>query len=154
MRQLESQPRVVEFIVARAQIDISRGASATALRRLEAALTETPASYALNITYAETALALGEPVAAMQSLQNFLDFRSDEPRIYQLMARAAGDQDKQAQGHAYMAEYYYRTGDIKAAILQLEIALKRPELNFYETSKLESRLTQFKAERDEEEEKR
>ena len=151
---LESQPRVVEFIVARAQIDISRGASATALRRLEAALTETPASYALNITYAETALALGEPVAAMQSLQNFLDFRSDEPRIYQLMARAAGDQDKQAQGHAYMAEYYYRTGDIKAAILQLEIALKRPELNFYETSKLESRLTQFKAERNEEEEKR
>jgi predicted Zn-dependent protease len=53
-----------------------------------------------------------------------------------------------------MAEYYYRTGDIKAAILQLEIALKRPELNFYETSKLESRLTQFKAERNEEEEKR
>jgi predicted Zn-dependent protease len=140
----------VEFIVARTQIDIARGASAGALQRLEAALTEIPASYALNLTYAETALALGEPAAALKRLQRFLDFRTDEPRVYELLARAAADQGRTAQGHEYMAEYYYQTGDLKGAIMQLEIALKRPELNFYETSKLESRLARFKSERDEE----
>jgi predicted Zn-dependent protease len=147
---IESHPRIVEFIVARTQIDIARGASASALRRLEAALAEKPASYALNLTYAETALALGEPDAALKRLQRFLDFRTDEPRVYELLARAAADQGRAAQGHEYMAEYYYQTGDLKGAIMQLEIALKRPELNFYEISKLESRLAKFKAERDDE----
>lgn len=74
--------------------------------------------------------------------------------MYQLLSRAEGDQDNRAKGHEYLAEYYYLIGDLEAAILQLEIALKRPELNFYDSSRLESRLAEFKSEEDEEDKKK
>lgn len=151
---LKADPKVVEFIVSRAQADAAEGAKAAALRRLDAALAETPGSYALNIAYAETALAAGEAAKATKRLQRFMEFRSDEPRVFQLLSRAAGDQDNRAKGHEYLAEYYYLIGDLKGAILQLEIALKRPELNFYDASRLESRLAEMKSEQDEEEAKR
>ena len=152
-RLLEQHPEVVEFVVSRAQIDAQQGATERALKRLERSLTADPGSLALNLTYAETALAAGKPADAETRLQRFLDFRGEEPRIYQLLSRAAGDQDKRALGHEYLAEYYYLTGDVKAAILQLEIALKVPGLNFYDASRLESRLVDLRAEDEEKDDK-
>ena len=151
---LKNHPSVVEFTVSRAQVDALQGNKAAALRRLERAIREHPGSYALNLAYAETALALQDPQRAMQALQRFLDYQSQEPRIYQLLARAAGDQDKPGLGHEYLAEYYYLIGELKSAILQLEIALKRPELNFYDASRLESRLAIFKSEQNDQKDER
>ena len=130
------------------------GKKSSALSRLDRALTNNPASYALNITYAETAVALGEPERATKKLLRFLDFRKDEPRVYQLLSQAAGAVGQQTKGHEYLAEYYYLVGDLESAILQLEITLKQADLNFYEASRLESRLAALKAEQTEEDRKR
>lgn len=153
-RLLKTQPEIVEFIVTRAQVDAALNNNSAALQRLEQALNAHPGSYALNIAYAETALALGDPARADKRLKRFLDFRRDEPRVYALLSRAAGDQKKPAQGHEYLAEYYYLTGDLENAILQLEIALKRPDMSFYNASRLESRLAELKQEEDDEDNKR
>ena len=150
---LKDHPDVTEFTVARAQVDAQKGNKTAALKRLEAALAKHPGSYALNITYAEIALALGDPASATKKLERFLDFRKDEPRVYKLLSRAAGDQGQQSLGHEYLSEYYYLIGDLKSAILQLEITLKRADLNFYESSRLESRLAELKSEQDEEDKK-
>ena len=150
---LQDHPEVIEFTVARAQADAQKGNKGSALNRLDRALTRNPASYALNITYAETAVALGEPKRASEKLQRFLDFRKDEPRVYQLLSQAAGAVGQQTKGHEYLAEYYYLVGDLESAILQLEITLKQPDLNFYEASRLESRLAARKAEQTEEDKK-
>ena len=40
------------------------------------------------------------------------------------------------------------------AILQLEIALKKPGMNFYDSSRLESRLADLKSEQDDEKERK
>ena len=151
---LKDHPDVTEFTVARAQVDAQKGNKTAALKRLDAALAKHPGSYALNITYAEIALALGEPAKATKKLERFLDFRKDEPRVYKLLSRAAGDQGQQSRGHEYLSDYYYLIGDLKSAILQLEITLKRADLNFYESSRLESRLAKLKSEQDEEDQKR
>ncbi|MGB5649048.1 MAG: M48 family metalloprotease, partial [Sedimenticolaceae bacterium] len=148
---LKDHPGMVEFTVARAQIEAEQGNKAAALKRLNAALRQHPDSYALNITYAESALTLGDPASASERLQKFLDFRKDEPRVYRLLAQAAGELGQQAQGHQYQSEYYYLLGNLKDAILQLEIALKSPSLSFYDASRLESRLAEFKAEQEDEE---
>ncbi len=150
-RLLEAHPDTIEFIVSRARVDAQKGAKGKALGRLEAALARHPGSYALNITYAETALALNDPAQAVQRLERFLKFRDGEPRVYQLLARAAGERGQHELGHEYLSEYYYLIGDLENAILQLEIALKQPGLNFYDASRLESRLAELRFEQEEEE---
>jgi predicted Zn-dependent protease len=150
---LDIHPDTVEFVVSRAQVDALGGDKGKALGRLEGALARHPGSYALNIAYGETALALGDPARALQRLRRYLDFRDEEPRVYQLLARAAGELDQRALGHEYLSEHYYLTGDLKNAVLQLEIALKQPGLNFYDASRLESRLTKLKVEEEEEDQR-
>lgn len=151
---LSKHPDRMEFIVAQAQADAQLGNRKAALNRLDRALERNPASYALNITYGEVALESGEPARASKRLKRFLDFRKEEPRTYKLLSRAAGDLGEQALGHRYLAEHYYLTGDINSAILQLEIALKTPGMDFYEASRFESRLAEMRAEQSEEDRKR
>lgn len=145
-RLLESHPDTLEFIVTKAEAEVARGDRAAALKRLETALARRPASYALNVAYAETALAKGEPAKALEQLQRYVAFRPEEPRLYSLMAQAAGASGKTAQAHEYMAEHHYLAGDIENAIVQLDIALERGELNFFDTARIESRRAELKEE--------
>lgn len=151
---LEKHPQVTEFIVSRAMVDSKAGRHKAALKRLKGALSRDPGSYAVNITLAETALAARQPAVALETLKRYREYRSDEPRVYKLMSRAAGDLGQQGLGHEFLSEYYYLTGEMKRAILQLEIALKQPEMDFYQSSRLESRLAELNAELDEEDRER
>lgn len=151
---LKNQPDVLEFIVARAQVDALLGDTGGSLKRLAAAVEQHPSSFALNLAHAETALTAGEPARALERLQRFLDYRGDEPRVFRLLSRAAGELGNRALGHEYLAEHYYLVGDLKSAIMQLDIALKQPGLSFYDASRLESRRAQFESEDDDKEGKR
>ncbi len=153
-RLVRAQPDTIEFLVARSTVDAQLGRHKAALARLGRALINHPGSYALNIAFAETALAAGEPKRAMQQLQAFVNYRSDEPRVYKLLSRAAGELDQEVLGHQYLSEYYYQIGSLKQAIQQIEIATERPGLDFYVSSRLESRLAELREEQDEEERRR
>ncbi|MCB1789130.1 MAG: tetratricopeptide repeat protein, partial [Gammaproteobacteria bacterium] len=151
---LKTHPDSVEFIVSRAQADMDQGKEAAALERLQKAVAKFPSSYALNIAFAEAALAAGKPGVADEQLTAYRAFRDDDPRVYELLSRAAGDQGRRSEGHAYLAEYYYLIGDVEAAVLQLDIALKQPEVSFYDASRYESRRAELKLELDDEDNKR
>lgn len=145
---LQKDPARVEFIVSRARADQLRDDSDAAFRRLRKALKQAPGSFALNIAFAEAALAAGRPQVAAAQLEAFGKLQPDEPRVHQLLSRAAGAQGQRVAGHGHLAEYYYLIGDIDAAILQLDIALKQPGVEFYAASRLESRRVEFKQEQD------
>lgn len=145
---LAQHPERVEFVVNRARAASLQGDRAGALDRLDAALATDPGSYALNLAFAETALEAGEPSRAAERLERFLAYVPDEPRVYRLLAEAAGAAGQRAAGHEYLAEFHYRNGDLDEAVMQLEIALEQPGLNFFDSSRLESRLVAVKAERD------
>jgi predicted Zn-dependent protease len=153
-RLLGTHPDMVEFVVSRADADRQLGRDNAAFARLEGALQDNPTSYALNIAYAEAALAAGKPALAEKKLTKFRSFRPDDPRVYQLLSRAAGDQDKRSTGHAFLADYYYLIGELEAAILQLDIALDQPNLDFYASSKLESRRAALQREKEVQEDRR
>jgi len=146
---LAEQPQTIEFIVTRAAVDRAEGKHSEALDRLRYALDTYPGSYAINLSFAETALAGGQPRAALETLAGFLSYRDDEPRVYQLLSQAAGELDRQALGHEYLAEYYYLRGQTKRAAMQIEIALKQPGLEFFDASRLESRLNALNRELEE-----
>jgi predicted Zn-dependent protease len=150
---LKRHPDSLEIIISRADVDRTRGNYREALRRLHDSLQAHPSSYAVNLAYAETALAASQPKLALNALRRFLDYRDDEPRIYRLLSRAAGDLGQQALGHEYLAEHYYLQGQTKLAALQIETALKQPKLDFFDASRLEARLAALNAELDEEDQR-
>lgn len=151
---LTAHPRTVEFIVSRAQADILADNETAALARLQTAIKAAPGSYALNIALAEAALAAAQPATAERNLGAYLALHNDDPRIYQLLSRAANDLGKRAEGHAYLAEYYYLTGDAEAAVVQLDIALEQSGISFFDASRFESRRAELQREVDDEEDKR
>jgi predicted Zn-dependent protease len=150
---LDTHPQQIEFIVVRAQVDHLLGNSRRALERLDRALANTPGSLALNVSAAEIALETGNPEQASTLLLQLLDYRTDEPSVYRLLARAAAESGQTGPGHEYLAEYYYLTGDLKSAVLQLEIALDRKGLSFFESSRLESKLAVLRAALEDEEDR-
>jgi predicted Zn-dependent protease len=137
---LEKHPDAIELIVTKASVEAELGQAERALQRLQTALLKLPSSYAVNITYAEVAIANGDYTAALQHLQDYTFYRSEDPRVYELMARAAGGLGDQLQSHRHLAEHHYLSGNLEAAILQLEIARKIDGIDFYDSSKVESRL--------------
>ena len=150
---LDMHPKQIEFVVVRAQVDHLLGNGRRGLERLDRALANAPGSLALNVSAAEIALELGNAEQARDRLLQLLDYRSDEPSVYRLLARAAAESGQTGPGHEYLAEYHYLTGDLKNAVLQLEIALDQKGMDFFESSRLESKLKALRAELEEEEDR-
>jgi len=146
---LEQRPDLLEFIVTKASIESRQGRTRNALTRLQNALLKKPSSYALNVSHAEAALALADYPAVLQQLRNYIEYNDQDPRVFALLARAAGESGQTIAAHEYQAEHHYLNGDLEAAILQLEIALKTPGISFYQSAKIESRLKSLKDEEEE-----
>lgn len=143
---LDKHPGMVDFVVTKASVEARMGKTKEALDRLGNALLKKPSSYALNLAFGEVALARGEYADAQQHLQDYLLYKNDDPRIYQLLSRAAGENGDRLAAHQFLAQSHYLMGDIEGAVLQLEIALKTPGVNFYNSSKIESQLQALKKE--------
>lgn len=137
---LQERPDMLDFVVAKASLEVLRGDTQAALQRLDSALLKKPSSYALNVQYAEVALARGRYAAVLSHLQRYIEFNDQDPRIYALLSRAAGETGHTVDAHLYQAEHHYLNGDLDSAILQLEIALKTPGIRFFDSSRVESRL--------------
>jgi len=137
---LKKTPKVTEFIVTKASIEARLDQTDKALARLREAVLEKPSSYALNLAYGEVAVAQEEYVAALRQLEDYVQYNDGDPRVYQLMSIAAGEQGDRLKAHRLLAEHHYLNGDLEAAILQLEIASKQAGGSFYDASRVESRL--------------
>ena len=146
---LREYPTTTELIILSARLYRKAGAPRRGLEEVRDALTLFPANYPLNLTLAEMLLADGQPDEAYRLLRGQLTLRPTDARLYELLARAAGADGKSTEGHEYLAEHNYLIGDLEAAVLQLEIALKDKDLSFYDRSRLESRRQQMKEELEE-----
>jgi predicted Zn-dependent protease len=148
---LEQHPRMIEFVVSRAAAERLQDQHEQALARLRAGLDHAPTSHALNLAYAETALEARKPEAAKSQVSQYLLYQPENPHLYQLLARAAGDLGQRADVHAYRAEYFYHSGNLEEALLQIDLALNQPDIDFFEASRLESRRADMQQELDEQE---
>lgn len=145
---LAKRPEMPEFVIAKASLERDLGKEKVALNRLKQALTSHPASHALNLAYADQAIRLGKYDLAIHQLTRYLEYSPDDPELYALLARAAGETGDKLAAHKYQAERHYLNGNLDEAILQLEIALKIPGLNFYESAGIESRLENMRKEKE------
>jgi predicted Zn-dependent protease len=143
---IADRPQQVEFLVSKARVDGAQGQYQRAIAALRAALARSPGNLPLSLTLADLLVAADEPRPAYDMLRELLDRGLDEVSLYRAAARAAGESGLTALAHGHMAEYRYASGDLDAAILQLEIALREPELSDFETARLQSRLRDLRIE--------
>lgn len=102
-----------------------------------------PLNSAIKIEYISTLLKTGNPKQAKKVIQT-LNYRTkQQPLYYELIAQAHADLKQMAESHRYLAEYYYAAGHTQAAILQIKLAKKSKDNNFYLQAILDQRLNFF-----------
>jgi predicted Zn-dependent protease len=144
---MKQDPERIAYIILSAKIDIATDKTLKALQDLDTALLLYPGNYPLTMVYAQTLLRADKPKAALKLLSDHIRVRhEDNPELYKLMAQAATEAGKTAEGHRYMAEYYYQMGLAKPAAEQLEIALRDKDLDFYQSAQMQARLKEFQDE--------
>ena len=117
-----------------------------ALEIYAAGLKVFPNNRALFYGHAETLLNADQTDAALSDLTDKLRRTPDDPRLYDLQARAFAAKNKQLAQHRALAEAYYRRGNLIGAVEQLELAVKANDGDFYEKSGAEARMRALKAE--------
>jgi predicted Zn-dependent protease len=79
-------------------------------------------------------------------LQDYLLIYPEDPNLYELMAKAQAREGKVLLQHENLAEAFYYRYNIKEAITLLDLAASAKDGNFYEKSRVESRLKELKKE--------
>jgi predicted Zn-dependent protease len=74
----------------------------------------------------------------------------DDPKLYEMQARAYSELGKRADQHRALAEMYLLKGSLPAAIEQLRLAQKAGDADFYVLSAVDARLRELQGRYDSE----
>ncbi len=143
---LKEDPHQVHYLVTKAEIYSQTAKPALALEILKNGLNTHPGNYPLTTYYANALMHSGKAAQAEDLLDNLTQQRPHDPTIYKLAATAAGKAGHNSQGHYFLAEYYYHSGDLQSAQRQLEISLNNRSNNYYLSAKMAARLKDIKQE--------
>lgn len=145
-RLQRSDPDRLAYRIEAAEIALAKGDHTTAWRLFAEALRLYPDDFTLAMHYGRALGTQGDAQQAMRILQPHLRRHPNNAQLYMAYAQAAQRAGNQAETHATMAEYHYLSGELLAAIQQLEIGLRDPSLPPNQEARLRARLKQFRAE--------
>jgi predicted Zn-dependent protease len=137
---LKARADYVPYYILRAEIELAANNTSAGLKAYAEASRKFPTSLALTQHYASALLKNNQPAQARQLLDKAVRARPEEPALYQLLASAAGKSGNRMEAHRAYGEYYFLTGQPRAAIEQFELATRFAENNFYYISSLEARI--------------
>jgi predicted Zn-dependent protease len=141
---VRQRPDYPPYLLLRAEIELESGNLRQGLKLYGDTARLYPASTAVTRYYSGALLKAKQPGEARDLLDKAIRQHPDEPALYKLLATAAGESGRPLEAHRAFGEYYYRMGQPKAAIEQLEIALRYANKNFYYTSSLEARIREIR----------
>ena len=115
-----------------------------AVKEAEQAVNAYPLSRALARQYAEAMIAAGKLDDATRYLRDQVRMYREDPKLYDLMAKAYSSQGKIGLQHMALAESYVLAGALPAAVDQLNFARKAKDVSFYEQSVIDARERELK----------
>lgn len=130
------------------------GDSANALKCYQDARRAYPGYRALFYGHAEQLLRERQPAAVLQMVADRMQSQPSDARLFRLQAQAYAAQGNRLQQHRAQGEAYFRSGQLGAAVEQMQIALKTGEGDFYQLSAIEARLRELRRMQLEQERKR
>jgi len=128
-----------------AQLHSAVGQYAAAQAQYAAAIKRFPQHRALAYGYAEALLQNRQNDAAVKLLDDQLQLHPGDHHLYELQAKSFASQGKTLLAHKAQAEAFARSGNVPAAIEQLQVALKSGDGDFYQLSIVEARLKELRA---------
>ena len=143
---LKNDPNRIAYLLARARLESMANQHPQAITHFQQALANYPGNGPLTLAYAQALLRGGQAKQARDVINEYQRNKPDEPLFYKLLAEAEAALGNTANTHIAMGEYYYRIGQTHQAIDQLTLALKDKQLDFYNTSRIEARLSEFQEE--------
>lgn len=143
-QQLAKQyPEQPHYIYALAKTAFEALHYKRALKLFEQGLNHFPTNNALKIEYISTLLKIKKPNKAKVILQSLPYQMKQQPLYFELLAQTYAALQQPSESHRYLAEYYYAVGQTKSAILQINLAKKAKDINFYLQAILNERLNFF-----------
>jgi predicted Zn-dependent protease len=132
------------FDVMALQIKLAARQPRAALEVCRGGLKNFPHHRALIHGCAETMLQTGAASDALNLVSSALKSRDNDARLYLLQAQAYAALGKTVPQHRALAEAYVLQGNLTEAVVQLQIALKSRDGDFYQLSMAEARLRQLR----------
>lgn len=139
-------PNQPQYVYALVNLAIATNKYNVALNLLDNATSRFPFNSAIKIKYISTLLETGNLKKAKTTLQSLNYTVKRQALFYELMAQTYAKLEQPAESHRYLAEYYYATGQTSSAILQINLAKKASDINFYLQVILDERLQFFTSE--------
>jgi len=129
-----------------AHVLLENGEYDAAIRRIESALQRYPNKMQLVYDYPDALIRAGRNAEAAAVAERELQRFSRDGTLHRHAARAYAALDRKTKHHYHQGEYYAWHGDLRGAILQMELAVKAADANFYEHSVVETRLRALRRE--------
>ncbi len=144
---IEKDPERISFYELLARIEIKSGNTDDALFIYEDNLELYPQDRILVRGYTETLNKANRSRDALATLDRFDNYQPLDAAMLRIAAQAHERLGNQRSAHASLAEAYYKTGRLRRAIHQLELALRAPSSgNFYADAGVQARLEQLREE--------
>jgi beta-barrel assembly-enhancing protease len=132
------------FEVLAGQLAADQRREEEALEIYRAALERFPRHRALVYAHLNLLLQMGRNKEVLAELDQRLRGVQDDPRLYELQARAFEASGRRVAQHRAQAEANFRRGNLASAVDQLEIAVKVKDNDFYSVSSAEARLRELR----------
>jgi predicted Zn-dependent protease len=129
-----------------AHVYLDAGDIDQAIARFEAALARYPNKMQLIYDYPDALLAAKRTRDAVAFLERELLLYPSDGRLHRTAAKAYAELGNRMQQHRHQAELYAWQGDLKGAVVQLELAIKAGDGDFYQASVVETRLRALRRE--------
>ena len=135
---------MIDAIAAHVYLDA--GDLKQALARFEYALAHYPNKMQFIYDYPDALITAKRPREAAAYVERELARFPGDGRLHRTAAKAYAALGNRMQQHRHLAELYAWQGDLKAAITQLELAVKAGDGDFYLSSVVETRLRALRQE--------
>ena len=142
LRRLTAVSPMIETLDA--SVRLKQGDAAGAAAVLRGAQPRFPQERAVAYGLVESLLEARLPDDALKFTEDDLASYPSDPKMHFLQAKTYAMLGRRLQQHRAQAEAYALLGQLPAAVIQLELAQKSGDGNFYEYSQVDSRLREMK----------
>jgi predicted Zn-dependent protease len=123
-----------------AHVLLESGEADAAVARLDRALTRYPNKMQLVYDYPDALIRANRFADAAKFCEAQLIRFPGDGQLHRIGAKAYASLDRRLKQHYHQGEFYAWQGNLRDAVVQMELAVKAGDANFYEASVVETRL--------------